>query len=102
MTICRITRLSSATRIFTGTPTLVMRESVTDTGQRRESALHGDGERRTAPQEVDAADVGRIADPRRGPDLGQPEDGGTGEGGLDVAAHHVGDLAEGVGDVLVV
>src|SRR3954470_11158405 len=101
MTICRITRLSSATRIFTGTPTFVMRGSVLGTGQRRQSALHGDGERLAAPEDVDTDDVPRVADGRGVPDLGQAEGGGTGEGGLHVAADHVGDLAEGVGDVLV-
>ena len=50
---------------------------------------------------VDAADVVG-AGGGGGPDLGQAEDGRAGEDGLDVAAHDVGELTEGVGDVLVV
>src|SRR4051794_39834665 len=102
MTICRITRLSSATRIFTGTPSFVTRGSVLGNRQGGKSSLHGDGERLAAPEDVDTDDVLRVADGRCLADLGKAEAGGAGEGGLDVAAHHVGDLTEGVGDVLVV
>ena len=42
-------------------------------GQGRQGALHGDGERLAAPQDVDAAQVGRVAHGRGGPDLGQAE-----------------------------
>src|SRR3954470_19732298 len=70
--------------------------------QRRQSALHGDDKRLTAPENIDAADVCRVAHGGRVSDLGQAEGGGTREDGLDVAAHDVGDLPEGVGDVLVV
>src|SRR3954447_21574554 len=107
MTICRITRLSSATRIFTGTPTSVMRgwwwmggTSVRHR-QGRESALHGDRDRLAPPEDVDADDVGGVPDGRRVADLWKAERGRAGEGGLDVAPHDVGDLAESVGDVLV-
>src|SRR3954447_11959514 len=105
MTICRITRLSSATRIFTGTPTSVMRgwwmggTSVSHR-QGRESALHGDRDRLTPPEDVDADDVGGVPDGRRVADLGKAERGRAGEGGLDVAPHDVRDLAEGVCHVL--
>src|SRR3954451_2822987 len=101
MTICRITRLSSATRIFTGTPSSVMRGSVMSTGQGRQCALHGDGDRLAPPADVDADDVGGVPDGGGRPDLGQAQGGGAGEGGLDVAADDVGDLAEGVDDVEV-
>src|SRR3954467_10538301 len=100
MTICRMTRLSSATRIFTvGAPFWVERGSVDREG--RESALHGDGERLAAPQDVDAAHVSRIAHGRGVPDLGEAERGRAGQRRLDVATHDVRDLAEGVDDVLV-
>src|SRR5690348_18076918 len=98
MTICRITRLSSATRIFTGTPTLVMRLSVVGHRQGRACALHGDGDRLAPPEDVDADDVGGVPDGRRVADLGEAERGRAGERGLDVAADHVGDLAERVRD----
>ena len=61
MTICRMTRLSSATRIFTVAPRSSVRWCVVRGRERRQSALHGDGERLAAPQDVDAADVGGVA-----------------------------------------
>src|SRR4051812_14714820 len=101
MTICRMTRLSSATRIFTvDAPFGVERGSVDREG--REGALHGDGERLAAPEDVDAAEVRRVAHRRGGADVGQAQRRGPGKSRLDVAAHDVGDLAERVGDVLVV
>src|SRR4051812_49811830 len=101
MTICRIPRLSSATRIFTGTPSSVMRGSVMSTGQGRQCALHGDGDRLAPPADVDADDVGGVPDGGGRPDLGQAQGGGAGEGGRDVCAHYVCDLAAGGDDVPV-
>src|SRR3954468_12612698 len=107
MTICRITRLSSATRIFTGTPTSVMQgwlggwTSCVGHRQGRESPLHGDRDRLAPPEDVDADDVGGVPDGRRVADRGEAERGRAGDGGLDVAPDDVGDLAEGVDHVLV-
>src|SRR3954451_25140893 len=107
MTICRITRLSSATRIFTGTPTSVMQgwwggwRSCVGHRQGRQSALHGEGDRLAPPEDVDADDVGGVPDSGGLADIGQAEGGRAGEPGLDVAADDVGDLAEGVDDVQV-
>ena len=69
--------------------------------QGRQGALHGDGERLAAPQDVDPAHVGRVAHGRGVPDVGQAQRRRAGQGRLDVAADDVGDLAERVGDVLV-
>src|SRR4051794_41850786 len=81
MTICRITRLSSATRIFTGTPSSVMRGSVMSTGQRRQCALHGDGDRLAPPADVDADDVGGGPGGGGPPHPGAAPGGGGGGGG---------------------
>src|SRR3954471_7117304 len=101
MTICRMTRLSSATRIFTVVaPFWVERGSVDR--ERREGALDENGERFAAPEHVDAAEVGRVADGGGVPDVGQAQRRRPGERRLHVAPHDVCDLAERVGDVLLI
>src|SRR3954469_283680 len=112
MTICRMTRLSSATRIFTVAPRSLARLSCSVVllggGAGRSGrgwhgsgrALRGDGERPAAPQEVEVAGVVGSACFGGGADLGQAEDGRTGEDALDVASHDVGKFAEGVLDVV--
>src|SRR3954469_19209479 len=100
MTICRMTRLSSATRIFTvGAPFWVERGSVDR--ERRKSALDGDGERLAAPEGVDAAEVGRGPDGGGAPRVRQAQRRRPRQGRLHVAPDDVGDLAERVDDVLV-
>src|SRR4051794_438207 len=100
MTICRMTRLSSATRIFTvDAPFWVERGSVDR--ERREGALDGDGQRFAAPEDVDAAEIGRVADAGGVADVGQAQCGRSGQGRLHVPADDVRDLAERVGDVLL-
>src|SRR5690606_20768742 len=59
------------------------------------------GDRLAAPEQVDPGDVGRIAQRRGVPDVRQAEPGGARQRGLHVAADDVGDLAEGIDDVLV-
>src|SRR3954470_20904187 len=108
MTICRMTRLSSATRIFTVAPRSLARFSCSVGRAGRSGrglhgsgrALRGDGQCPAPPQEVEAADVVGSACFRGGADLGQAEDGRTGEDALDIASHDVGKFAEGVLDVL--
>src|SRR3712207_1320579 len=101
MTICRMTRLSSAIRIFTAVPRSSGSRCGSVGGERGERALHGDGDGLAAPQQVDAADVPGVAGGGCVPHVGQAQAGGAGQRGLDVAADDVGDLAERIDDVLV-